>query len=204
MTLTNVAAHSSLYTPLRNPTPPALLPGLGRLTLDSTSAWHCSALLSAAIETSTLPTRLRRSGRGGIGRLDELAAFLNVSGGQNIATLAMSVGDGGEVEPKSSTLAGVNCSWGSDGKSWRRDRNEEDDDEENHVFAEAHVVRGFEEREDDGGHGDKKAKDGWPGHLRRSIISRWGNPCCSAPPRFWLRCVALRCAVTPACFLRDL
>lgn len=202
MTLTNVAAHSSLYIPLRNPTPLTLLPGLGHLTLDSTSVWHCSALLSAAIETSTLPTRLRRSGRGGIGRLDELAAFLNVNGGQNIATLAMSVGDGGSVEPKSSTLTELNFSWGNDGKPWRRDKNEDDD--KDHVFAEAHVVRGFEEREDDGGHGDKKAKDDGPGHLRRSIISRWGNPCRSAPPLFWLRCVALRCAVTPACFLRDL
>jgi len=63
----------------------------------------------------------------------------------------------------------LNFSWGNDGKPWRRDKNEDGD--KDHVFAEAHVVRGFEEREDDGGHGDKKARDDGPGHLRRSIIS---------------------------------
>lgn len=174
MALTNIAAHSSLYTPLRNPTPPALVPGLGRLTVDFTSAWHCSALLSAAIETSTLPTRLHHhhGGRGRIGRLDDLAAFLNVNGGQNIATLAMSVGDGGDaVRPKSGAHTEVNCSWGGgDGKSWRRDTKKED-----HVFAETHVLRGFEEQLD----GEEKANDG-PGDARRTI-SRWGNPCRSAP-----------------------
>lgn len=67
---------------------PSILPGY--VTLDSQSQWHVSGLLSAALESMTLPSRLKL--RDGIHEtLDHLSGVLNVNGNQNIAKLRMSV-----------------------------------------------------------------------------------------------------------------
>lgn len=60
--------------------------------LDVKSAWHRSALISAAIETALLPSRLGTSESAAF-RLDELAAFLNQNGHQNVAELQLQLPD---------------------------------------------------------------------------------------------------------------
>jgi hypothetical protein len=61
------------------------------ITLDQNSSWHVSALISTALESMTLPSKLK-SKNGMRETLDELAAALNVNGNQNIAKLQMSIG----------------------------------------------------------------------------------------------------------------
>lgn len=51
------------------------------------SQWHVSGLLSTALESMTLPSRLRAKRE----TLDELASALNVNGNQNMAKLRMSI-----------------------------------------------------------------------------------------------------------------
>jgi hypothetical protein len=149
MALSTVASLSSIYVPLRNP--PSVLPSY--LTVDRTSAWHTSALLSAAIETSTLPTRLH-GGAGRLGRMGDMASFLNLNGGQKIAMLSMAVSGpestnnaGDQEKPPKSCSTGdaarIRCSWdGEDKSSWRQ--------KHSHIFAEATVARGFNEYESAG------------------------------------------------------
>lgn len=58
------------------------------LSLDTTSAWHTSALLSAAIESATLPSRLKdTTSRDTLGNMTDL---LNLHGKQTVANLQMS------------------------------------------------------------------------------------------------------------------
>jgi len=172
MALSNIASLSSLYVPLSNPPLASALPGY--LRVDRTSEWHTSALLSAAIETSTLPTRLH-DGAGRLGRMDDLAASLNLSGRQKIAMLSMSVSGPGESPPSggshgdddrvpraprlaaSRKAARIDCSWAQG-----RDRKED------HVFAEADVARGF-----DGQYPEEPERTG---DRHEPIISRWGAP----------------------------
>ena len=75
-------AHASMYIPLS--IPPTQLPQY--VHLDRNSQWHTSALLSAALESNTLPTRLRPNTQKR-GFLDDLEAALNVNGNQRIAQL---------------------------------------------------------------------------------------------------------------------
>jgi hypothetical protein len=58
--------------------------------MDLHSQWHVSALLSTAIETMTLPSRLKARD-GSRETLDQLVYALNVNGNQNIAKLRMSI-----------------------------------------------------------------------------------------------------------------
>jgi hypothetical protein len=58
--------------------------------IDPKSQWHVSGLLCTAMESMTLPSRLKL--RDGVREtLDQLASALNVNGNQNIAKLRMSV-----------------------------------------------------------------------------------------------------------------
>lgn len=58
------------------------------ISLDASSAWHTSALLSAAIESATLPSRIKdASNRDTFGGIADL---LNVHGKQSVANLQMS------------------------------------------------------------------------------------------------------------------
>ena len=67
---------------------PSILPGY--VTLDPQSQWHVSGLVSTALESMTLPSRLKiRDGT--LETLDHLSSALNVNGNQNIAKLRMSV-----------------------------------------------------------------------------------------------------------------
>lgn len=55
--------------------------------LDPRSQWHISGLFSTALESMTLPSRLKVQRE----TLDQLASALNVNGNQNIAKLRMSI-----------------------------------------------------------------------------------------------------------------
>ncbi len=84
--------HASMYIPLS--IPPTQLPQY--VHFDRNSQWHTSALISAALESTTLPTRLRHniSKRG---FFDDLEAALNVNGNQRIAQLQCSMLDPEDV-----------------------------------------------------------------------------------------------------------
>lgn len=113
-----------------------------------------SGLLSVALETCILPTRIRDSDSSGrLGSLGDMAALLNVSGSQKIANLTMSIhnmeekkSDGTPLPPASSSLrdsaSKIELSWDS---SNTRIRGKKIDD--GHVFAEAEVMRGFNEKQ---------------------------------------------------------
>lgn len=64
-------------------------------TFDPTSTWHTAALLATAIETATLPSRLRKLGSGATGQGGDSMAYLtdllNATGKQTVANLQMSV-----------------------------------------------------------------------------------------------------------------
>ncbi|MCJ1471228.1 mtDNA inheritance, partitioning of the mitochondrial organelle [Pseudocyphellaria aurata] len=84
----DISAHASMYMPLAIPS--LRLPSYVQLA--RSSLWHTSALLSTALESMTLPSRLRPGG-GTRGRLDDMAAALNVNGRQRIANVQMSITD---------------------------------------------------------------------------------------------------------------
>jgi len=79
---------ASLHIPISSV--PASLPTY--LALQSSSPWHTSALQALAIESLTLPTRLRTS-EDGRATFDELEATLNDNGHRRIAGCALSVDD---------------------------------------------------------------------------------------------------------------
>lgn len=78
---------ASLYIPLINP--PTNIPS--HVSLSPTVPWHSSALLSAAMETSVLATRLKSNVIGRMS-LGDIAAFLDRGRKQNIAMLSMAAG----------------------------------------------------------------------------------------------------------------
>jgi hypothetical protein len=59
-----------------------------RIALDLTSPWHTSAVLATAIETASLPSRLKDRSKGDT--LDTMTDLLNTMGKQTVATLQMS------------------------------------------------------------------------------------------------------------------
>ena len=83
-----VSMQASMYIPLSIPS--LRLPSY--LDLDRGSIWHTSALLSMALESITLPSRLRPDG-GKRGLLDDMEAALNVNGNQRIGKVQMSLPD---------------------------------------------------------------------------------------------------------------
>ncbi|CAK7215405.1 mtDNA inheritance, partitioning of the mitochondrial organelle [Sporothrix curviconia] len=94
-TLVEAYTQASLVIPLA--VPPLPLKSVLPSTFDPLSTWHTSALLATAIETATLPTRLRQldSGSGSAGQggdsLANLVDLLNATGKQTVANLQMSV-----------------------------------------------------------------------------------------------------------------
>jgi hypothetical protein len=83
-TLAEMYKYASLVVPVTLPRP------LGsHVALDTASSWHTSALLASAIESVTLPSRLRN----GLNRdtFAGMAGLLNQMGKQRIAGLQMSV-----------------------------------------------------------------------------------------------------------------
>ncbi|KAL1866228.1 mtDNA inheritance, partitioning of the mitochondrial organelle [Diaporthe australafricana] len=92
--LTEIYKQASLVIPIA--TPSSLSPRLRNvLSLDTSSSWHTSALLSAAIESATLPSRLKDStNRDSLGNMTDL---LNLHGKQTVANLQMSFSGTGET-----------------------------------------------------------------------------------------------------------
>ena len=80
-----MSTYASMYVPVSLPA--AALPPY--LELDRESQWHVSALISSALETLTIPSRLRTNGHKR-GLLDNLTARLNLNGNQRIAQLQCS------------------------------------------------------------------------------------------------------------------
>jgi hypothetical protein len=90
-----LAEQSSVYIPMSNN--PVKLPSY--LSLDSTSSWHISAMQSIAMESMTIPSRLRSSR----GTLQDLEETVNSTGKRRVAKLEMSVADPDVLSEKSST-----------------------------------------------------------------------------------------------------
>ena len=91
-----MSACTSMFIPLSVPAAP--LPKYVHLQRDS--EWHSSALLAAAVESVTLPSRLR-FGNCRQGTLGILQAALNVNGSQTIAELQCSIIDPDDYTPRS-------------------------------------------------------------------------------------------------------
>lgn len=84
--ISEISSQASLFIPMALPS--NALPHYVRV--DRKSPWHVSALLSTALESMTLPSRLKAQ-NGLRQSLDEIAGALNVNGNQNIAKLQMSI-----------------------------------------------------------------------------------------------------------------
>lgn len=69
----------------------------GYLSMDETSRWHTSGLQAAAIESMTLPSRLRTAG-GQRGTLQDMEAAFNSDGNRRIAKFEFSVADEGALK----------------------------------------------------------------------------------------------------------
>jgi hypothetical protein len=84
--LSEIGPQASLFIPMTMPSAP--LPNY--VMVDPRSSWHVSGLLSTALESMSLPSRLRiRNGSRQL--MDGLISALNINGNQNIAKLRMSV-----------------------------------------------------------------------------------------------------------------
>lgn len=92
--LTELYKQSALIVPISVPS--ALPPRLrNTLSLTTSSQWHTSALLSAAIESAILPSRLKDTANRDT--LGTVADMLNVHGKQTVANLQMSFSGADEV-----------------------------------------------------------------------------------------------------------
>ncbi|KAK5013375.1 mtDNA inheritance, partitioning of the mitochondrial organelle, partial [Cryomyces antarcticus] len=99
-----LSTQASVYIPLTN-APKNLSP---HLSLDASSPWHTSALQATALETMTLPSRLRprtRQGQSQRGTLDDLAAVFDNAGTRRIAMLDLRVADPHELEDRAAAAA---------------------------------------------------------------------------------------------------
>ncbi|KAI5928503.1 tubulin domain-containing protein [Camillea tinctor] len=97
--LTELNSQASLIIPFALPESP--LPDT--VNVDPASPWHVSALYAAALESTTLYTRLRTSDRVNSTNLGNMADLLNVFGKQTIANVEFS-----PVEPKDKQQNGTN------------------------------------------------------------------------------------------------
>jgi hypothetical protein len=185
--LSAIVPLTSLYIPLRSP--PSRLPAY--VILDNTSKWHTMGLLSVAMETCTLPTRDNTS-TGSLGRLGDMTTLLNVSGNQKIASLAMSIykteiesktPDHSPVSPATilsqESAPKIELSWETNGTRVSGKEIGKD----GHIFAEAEVLRGFNEetvrarQKTDQNTAQRKAR---LAHDRQdAILGRWGIDFCS-------------------------
>lgn len=160
--------------------------------MDNTSKWHTSGLLSVALETCTLPTRIRdNNSTGRLGRLGDISTLLNVSGNQKIANLTMSVDRTEEKIPPVSPVAGpsrdsasrIELSWDSGGAGIRGKKIDRD----GHLFAEVEVMRGFNEEQVMEETATSRASQ-WTHDRQDAIIGRWEN--CFLSDSITLMCFA--------------
>ncbi|KAL9607783.1 MAG: hypothetical protein Q9167_007328 [Letrouitia subvulpina] len=92
-TLQDILLQTSMYVPLTLASrhlPPYV-------EVDENSQWHLSGLLSLAVESMTLPSRLRHQSAqsGGLG---DIEAILNVNGNQRIANLQCTLNDDSSLQ----------------------------------------------------------------------------------------------------------
>ncbi|KAI0851808.1 tubulin nucleotide-binding domain-like protein [Daldinia vernicosa] len=97
-------SHASLTIPLALPETP--LPPSVRL--DPTSTWHVTALFAAALESITLPTRLKTSDHVHSSNLGNMTDLLNVFGKQTIANLEISIFEPQKSQQNVNGTNGVN------------------------------------------------------------------------------------------------
>ncbi|RDW71339.1 tubulin nucleotide-binding protein [Coleophoma cylindrospora] len=90
--ISEISTQASLFIPL---TLPSRLPTY--VNMNIRSSWHVSGLLSAAMESMTLPSRLK-SGTPSRELLDHTGNALNINGNQTIARLRMSIQQKPEAE----------------------------------------------------------------------------------------------------------
>ncbi|KAF1954835.1 hypothetical protein CC80DRAFT_550012 [Byssothecium circinans] len=93
-----LAEQSSVYIPVSNS--PREIPSY--LDFDRTSPWHIGALQAVAIESMTVPSRLRTS-NGRRGTLQDLEETINSTGKRRIAKLELSVADPDVLSEKASS-----------------------------------------------------------------------------------------------------
>lgn len=100
--LNRLCSTASMVIPLAMP--PSGLPS-GVKNLDASSPWHVSALMSAAIETATLPLRLKHRLDGQRpASLDELTELINTNGQQTLARLQLGLGNKADTSEDADTL----------------------------------------------------------------------------------------------------
>ncbi|CAD0082022.1 unnamed protein product, partial [Aureobasidium vineae] len=88
-----ISSQASMYIPLTT-LPDALPP---YVNLNGSSRWHTSALQLLALESMTLPTRLR-SGQQGRSSFADIETLLSNDGNRRVAQLNMSIKDPAELE----------------------------------------------------------------------------------------------------------
>lgn len=131
--LSKIVALSSVYIPLSNP--PLSIPPT--ITLERNYPWHTAALLTTAIETSTLRTRLRPGD--GWFSMNELSSFITRGTGRSLSLLSLGIGRLKQhAEP---ILANpvtndsiIDCSWRGSPHLSRK----------THTFSEVRMTRGAE------------------------------------------------------------
>ncbi|GKU01837.1 hypothetical protein FLAG1_07013 [Fusarium langsethiae] len=118
------------------------------VSMDRRSPWHTSALMAAAIETATLPSRLTQGSSEQAGSLDVLAESLNVNGNQPLASMRMSLAPAKD-SPEDSR---INVDFFQIGRAWSRQHVARLDTHK-HVFGEILSYRDL----DPLGHDDEDA-----------------------------------------------
>ena len=88
-----ISSQASMYIPLT--TLPDVLPSY--VNLNASSKWHTSALQLLALESMTLPTRLR-SGQQGRSSFADIETLLSNDGNRRVAQLNMSIKDPAELD----------------------------------------------------------------------------------------------------------
>ncbi|KAM0349289.1 hypothetical protein ACHAPU_003698 [Fusarium lateritium] len=121
------------------------------VSMDRRSPWHTSALMAAAIETATLPSRLAQGSSVQHSSLDILAESLNVNGNQPLASIHMSLASARDASDDSR----VNVDFFQVGRSWSRQHVGRLDTHK-HVFGEISSYRDLDPLEN---------ADDTPGHL---------------------------------------
>ncbi|RGP69748.1 dml1 [Fusarium longipes] len=114
------------------------------VSIDRRSPWHTSALMAAAIETATLPSRLTQGSSEQPGSLDVLAESLNVNGNQPLASMHMSLAPTKDSPEESR----IDVDFFQIGKTWSRQKIARFDTHK-HVFGEILSCRDLDPLEHD-------------------------------------------------------
>ncbi|KAH7127715.1 tubulin domain-containing protein [Dactylonectria macrodidyma] len=128
------------------------------ISMETRSQWHVSAVMAAAIETATLPSRLTQESAGRPASLDYLAECLNPAGNQPLVSMQMALAPATDT-PDDSRIDVDFFQIGRGGYDRQRDR-------ESRIFGQVLSCRALGPKDDDE-HQDLS------GHRGRQVI---GNP----------------------------